>query len=218
MSIHFTGTVQLSRTTLRCVSAKLTLVATSLHVDRLRKEVKIRPGYTPEEDVQRYRSAHASKAGPVKKGIPGLVTAIVAPPSSSASSPGVSSSKSKAQKKNEKRKEKRKEENGELNAADASDSDEEGRGAGSKEKEEEVPESWDDGDEDDAEAAAATDPAPIVEQVTIVDPVDEAKRMKGLQKKLRQVCIIIRPSSFPCHFLFSFSVCFDCIFASNDGG
>lgn len=155
-------------------------------MDRLRKEVKIRPGFTPEEDVQRYRSSHMTSA---KKGIPGLATALTAALGSSAattapatSAGGVSVSKSKAQKKNEKRKEKRRGENDEVEVAESSE-DEEGGGAV---PEEDVPESWDDGEEKEPVKVEPV-PVKVIVPVPVAEPVDEGKRVKALQKKLRQV-------------------------------
>jgi len=81
-----------------------------LHLTSVRKERKIRPGFTPQEDVARFRSARQqavdSRALP-KGHIPGWV-----PPG--APTPEKKDAQSKSAKKNEKRKEKRKEKREEV--------------------------------------------------------------------------------------------------------
>ena len=153
-----------------------------------RKEVKIRPGYTPEEDVQRYRSSHAAVNTGGKKGIPGMTSATSAPPPAT-----IATSKSKAQKKNEKRKEKRRIEGKEDEEDGVSSEDEEEK----KKEEEDVPESWDtDGEDNQVEDPIAANATAVIEEeedpVVVIDPVDEARRIKALQKKLRQVSAISR--------------------------
>ncbi|THH33783.1 hypothetical protein EUX98_g422 [Antrodiella citrinella] len=71
----------------------------------LRKQIKIRPGFTPQEDVSRFRGTKQAQmdAHTLPKG---HVIGWTPPPTTSAST---SSAKSKSAKKNEKRKEKRKE-------------------------------------------------------------------------------------------------------------
>ena len=84
--------------------------AHSLHLTSLRKERKIRPGFTPTEDVARFRSTRqqAVDARALPKGhIPGWV-----PPG--APTPEKKEAQSKSAKKNEKRKEKRKEKRQEV--------------------------------------------------------------------------------------------------------
>jgi partner of Y14 and mago len=76
----------------------------------VRKERKIRPGFTPQEDVARFRSTRqqAVDARTLPKGhVPGW-----APPGAAASE--TKESQSKSAKKNEKRKEKRKEKRQEV--------------------------------------------------------------------------------------------------------
>ena len=76
----------------------------------MRKERKIRPGFTPQEDVGRFRSARqqAIDARALPKGhVPGW-----APPGAAA--PETKEPQSKSAKKNEKRKEKRKEKRQEV--------------------------------------------------------------------------------------------------------
>ena len=105
---------------------------------RVRKEIKIRPGFTPQEDVKRFRGtkqaqmdAHALPKGHVIGWAP--------PPSSSSATASASAEKkstagmSKSAKKNEKRKEKRKEKAAEK-----------------------VKDSWEDEDEEEPSAAAAS--------------------------------------------------------------
>lgn len=130
-----------------------------------RKELKIRPGYTPEEDVKRYRSqrqAEEDARASTKGKVPGLV-----PSAAQAAIAGMS----KAQKKNAKRKEKRRDE--------AEEEEEEDRGVKKVAEVEEVPEDWDDEGELPPPVPAPAAPAPA--------PVDEEKRVKALKKKLRQV-------------------------------
>ncbi|KAA1466185.1 hypothetical protein DENSPDRAFT_830938 [Dentipellis sp. KUC8613] len=74
----------------------------------VRKQIKIRPGFTPQEDVQRFRGSRqqAMDARALPKGqIMGWVA-----PSAPAKKEGESKPLSKSAKKNEKRKEKRKQE------------------------------------------------------------------------------------------------------------
>jgi partner of Y14 and mago len=90
-----------------------------LILNRVRKEIKIRPGFTPQEDVKRFRGTRQAQMD--VSALPKGHIIGWAPPSSSAAKPGASSAsagggaagaggsaaKSKAAKKNEKRKEKR---------------------------------------------------------------------------------------------------------------
>lgn len=103
----------------------------------MRKQLKIRPGYTPQEDVRRFRGTRQAQmdATSLPKGhVIGWTPAPAAavPPASKA---GLS----KAQKKNEKRKEKRKE----------------------KHDEPKVKDNWDDEDEGPADQGGAPAPAPV---------------------------------------------------------
>ncbi|TFY78178.1 hypothetical protein EWM64_g5833 [Hericium alpestre] len=93
----------------------------------IRKQIKIRPGYTPQEDVQRFRGTRQQATETGK----GQVVGWIAP---SSKKDEVSKPLSKSAKKNEKRKEKRKEK-----------------------REEPVRESWDSDEEDGKEEAAQKD-------------------------------------------------------------
>ena len=95
----------------------------------VRKEIKIRPGFTPQEDVQRFKTSRQAQkeVNQLPKGhIIGW-----APPSSA--SPSVTKPLSKSQKKNAKRKEKKKEGTAEESA---------------------VPENWEDDDDDEPKQKA----------------------------------------------------------------
>ncbi|KAI0663032.1 hypothetical protein C8Q70DRAFT_931035 [Cubamyces menziesii] len=100
----------------------------------VRKQIKIRPGFTPQEDVRRFRGTRQAQmdANALPKGhIIGW-----APPPQAAVPPASKAGMSKAQKKNEKRKEKRKEK---------------------REETTKVKDNWD--DDDEGEAEGATTPA-----------------------------------------------------------
>lgn len=117
-----------------------------------------------------------------------MTSATSAPPSAT-----IATSKSKAQKKNEKRKEKRRIEGKEDEEEEVSSEDEEEK----KKEEEDVPESWDtDGEDNQDEDPIATNAPAVIEEeevpVVVIDPVDEARKVKALQKKLRQVSAILR--------------------------
>ncbi|ORY81786.1 hypothetical protein BCR35DRAFT_303922 [Leucosporidium creatinivorum] len=138
-----------------------------------RKELKIRPGYTPEEDIKRYRStrmAEAEARAAVKGKVPGLT------PGASPAQAAIAGM-SKAQKKNAKRKEKRREEGEE---------EEEEDGRGKAKEAEDVPDSWDDGDDEAAGAEKATTAPPPPPAAEPAPVVDDEKRVKALRKKLRQ--------------------------------
>ncbi|KAH9853789.1 hypothetical protein C2E23DRAFT_820498 [Lenzites betulinus] len=97
----------------------------------VRKQLKIRPGYTPQEDVRRFRGSRQQQmdATALPKGhVVGWAPAPTTVPVSKASM-------SKAQKKNEKRKEKRKEK---------------------RDEDPKVKDNWDDEDEDEGETAVGT--------------------------------------------------------------
>ncbi|KAI1792932.1 hypothetical protein LXA43DRAFT_886514 [Ganoderma leucocontextum] len=106
----------------------------------LRKQIKIRPGYTPQEDVRRFRGTRQAQAEATV--LPKGHIIGWAPPPQAAAAPALKASMSKAQKKNEKRKEKRKEKR-----------EDEG---------ENVKENWD--DEDEGEAAAGAKEASTVQR------------------------------------------------------
>ncbi|THH14987.1 hypothetical protein EW146_g5428 [Bondarzewia mesenterica] len=89
----------------------------------VRKQIRIRPGYTPQEDVQRFRGTRqqAMEARTLPKGhIIGWM------PSSAAPKDSDSKPMTKSAKKNEKRKEKRKEKREEVRESWDSDEDEAG--------------------------------------------------------------------------------------------
>ena len=77
-------------------------------VHRTRKELKIRPGFTPQEDVRRFRGTKQQEMD--TRALPKGHIIGWAPPSSTTNNTGDKSSgaMSKSQKKNEKRKEKKK--------------------------------------------------------------------------------------------------------------
>lgn len=107
----------------------------------VRKQLKIRPGFTPQEDVQRFRGTKQAQmdANALPKGhILGWV-----PPSSSTTS---NKPLSKSAKKNAKRKEKR--------AQDAA------------KEPEPVPENWDDDDDDEQAPAAASSSTPATKETS----------------------------------------------------
>ncbi|KAI0771849.1 hypothetical protein BD413DRAFT_546562 [Trametes elegans] len=94
----------------------------------VRKQIKIRPGFTPQEDVRRFRGTRQAQmdATALPKGhIIGW-----APPSQAAAAPASKAALSKAQKKNEKRKEKRKEKREETQVKDNWEDDDEGEAEG----------------------------------------------------------------------------------------
>ncbi|EFP87888.2 uncharacterized protein PGTG_14603 [Puccinia graminis f. sp. tritici CRL 75-36-700-3] len=104
----------------------------------LRKEIKIRPGFTPQEDVSKFRSARQSDFE-AKKLPKGSVVGLVRPEVAVAQS--ALKGMSQAQKKNAKRKEKRKAEN-----------------SSKPEAEEKTPEQWDDAHDDDPRSSTGANP------------------------------------------------------------
>ncbi|KAL7282106.1 hypothetical protein ACG7TL_003575 [Trametes sanguinea] len=96
---------------------------------RVRKQLKIRPGFTPQEDVRRFRGTRQAQmdANSLPKGhIIGW-----APPPQAAVPPASKAGLTKAQKKNEKRKEKRKEKREETTKVkDSWEDDDEGEAEG----------------------------------------------------------------------------------------
>ncbi|GAA5959334.1 hypothetical protein JCM3765_006567 [Sporobolomyces pararoseus] len=147
-----------------------------------RQEIKIRPGYTPQEDVSLFRSSkqveldqHRARKGTV----PGLKPNPLVQDALrgiSGGGGGAGTSASKSAKKNAKRKEKRNE--GGTSQASAS-----------------VKDSWDDDEEDEGKNAEGTTtttpstsstappPAPETLEPTTEDP---AKKLRNLKKKLKQ--------------------------------
>lgn len=118
-------------------------VVTSRHVlaqrsrpSRYRKELRIRPGFTPEEDVTRFRSARQQEAD--SRALPkGSVVGMARPEVAVAKA--ALQTMSSTQRKNAKRKEKRKEDRLAPGLAD------------------DVPESWDGGDDNDGPHDPAID-------------------------------------------------------------
>lgn len=100
--------------------------------NRVRKQIKIRPGYTPQEDVRRFRGTRQAQAD-VTTLPKGHIIGWAPPPQAAAAAPASKAGLSKAQKKNEKRKEKRKEK---------------------RDEDEKVKDNWDDEDEGEATAGA----------------------------------------------------------------
>lgn len=96
---------------------------------RVRKEKKIRPGYTPQEDVRRFRGTKQAQldANALPKG---HIIGWAPPPVASTTPAKSAAGLSKSAKKNEKRKEKRKEKAAAI-----------------------IKENWEDDDEDEAPAA-----------------------------------------------------------------
>ncbi|PPR06568.1 hypothetical protein CVT24_001749 [Panaeolus cyanescens] len=117
----------------------------------VRKQLKIRPGFTPQEDVKRFRGTRQAQmdANALPKG---HIIGWAPPPTSSASS-GASGTQglSKSAKKNAKRKEKREKEKAETEA---------------------VPDNWE--DDDDAPAPSTSTPASSKANAT-TPPSDKSK-------------------------------------------
>ncbi|KAM5535625.1 hypothetical protein V8D89_010612 [Ganoderma adspersum] len=99
----------------------------------VRKQIKIRPGYTPQEDVRRFRGTRQAQAE-VTALPKGHIIGWAPPPQAAAAAPTSKAGLSKAQKKNEKRKEKRKEK---------------------RDEGEKVKDNWDDEDEGEPAAGVA---------------------------------------------------------------
>ncbi|KJA29992.1 hypothetical protein HYPSUDRAFT_32034 [Hypholoma sublateritium FD-334 SS-4] len=98
----------------------------------VRKQIKIRPGFTPQEDVRRFRGTKQAQMD--STALPkGHIIGWAPPPKSTAASTSEGKPLSKSAKKNAKRKEKRE-----------------------KEKTDDVPDNWDDDDDDEAKPAAPT--------------------------------------------------------------
>lgn len=106
---------------------------------RVRKQIKIRPGFTPQEDVRRFRGTRQAQADATA--LPKGHVIGWTPPPAAAPAAASKAGMSKAQKKNEKRKEKRKEKRDEV---------------------EKVKDNWEDEDEGEAaskDASGAATPA-----------------------------------------------------------
>ncbi|GAA5993776.1 hypothetical protein JCM11641_000916 [Rhodosporidiobolus odoratus] len=165
------------------------VVASSRRPDgTYRKEIKIRPGFTPQEDVVLYRSRGAVESEhrkAVKGAVPGLT-----PPglSTQVQVQAGTSGMSKAQKKNAKRKEKRQEEElkteHEVGVATAGDRP--------RKDARETPDEWDAEESGKEEGLSPFSPPvpPVPPVMAISDAtssVGEAeKRARTLRKKLRQ--------------------------------
>ena len=98
----------------------------------MRKERKVRPGFTPQEDVRRFRGTKQAQldANALPKG---HIIGWTPPPAASSTQPKSTAGLSKSAKKNEKRKEKRKEKATAV-----------------------IKDNWEDDDEDEAPAADKT--------------------------------------------------------------
>ncbi|RUP51096.1 hypothetical protein BC936DRAFT_149915 [Jimgerdemannia flammicorona] len=132
----------------------------------LRKEIKIRPGYTPPEDVAKYSNDRLETSRVVAKS---EYPVGYTPPAEKKDEPvGSGTKKSKSQKKNERRKAKRAEE------ADGS------------EGERDVPAVM--VPKPKKEEAKASAPVPALAPAPAQDsaPADPQKKIKALEKKLRQ--------------------------------
>jgi len=102
----------------------------------LRKQIKIRPGFTPQEDVRKFRGTKQAQMDSIA--LPkGHIIGWTPPPTSTAASGSTTASMSKAAKKNAKRREKKATAPGEG----------------------EVKENWDDEDEDEGGSATKSTPA-----------------------------------------------------------
>jgi partner of Y14 and mago protein len=106
-------------------------------LESVRKQIKIRPGFTPQEDVRRFRSAKQVQmdANALPKG---HIIGWAPPPQSTAASGSAEKPMSKSAKKNAKRREKK------------------------EEKKEDVPDNWDD-DEDEGAGSVASNPKSTVD-------------------------------------------------------
>ncbi|GAA5872681.1 hypothetical protein JCM1840_004486 [Sporobolomyces johnsonii] len=177
------------------------VVAASRRPDgTFRKALKIRPGFTPQEDVSLFRPQRQLEAD-AHRAAKGAVPGLKPNPLLQAALSGMGGGQStKAQRKNAKRKEKRDEDKG---AASTSTS---ARGQGKDEREEDVPDAWDADDAlspPTAEAPTAppssssssgptpsssSAPAPSTPAPASADPDPEetAKRIRALRKKLKQ--------------------------------
>ncbi|BGP19784.1 hypothetical protein JCM10213_006446 [Rhodosporidiobolus nylandii] len=159
-----------------------------------RKEIKIRPGFTPQEDVVLYRSrgqAEAERHRAVKGSVPGLKPgAAVGAGRGAGASAQVQAAlggMGKAARKNAKRKEKRHEDAAAVEGA--------GAAVGVRRKDEEdVPDAWDAEEEQAPSAAGALPPAvpsivpaPAAEAgAAELSAEEKEKKARALRKKLRQ--------------------------------
>ncbi|KAH9482908.1 Partner of Y14 and mago [Psilocybe cubensis] len=132
----------------------------------VRKQIKIRPGFTPQEDVRRFRGTKQAQmdANALPKG---HIIGWAPPPTSTAASNSAGKPLSKSAKKNLKRKEKREKE---------------------KEDKADVPENWDDDDDDKPtptttkESANAEKPAATTTERTSSTPDATAELSNKLEK------------------------------------
>lgn len=136
----------------------------------IRKERKVRPGYTPPEDVEKFKSARQQDADrrALPKGmVPGMASSAISA-ARAAQEGSAAAELSKSAKKNAKRREKK---------------DEDDRPPASNEP---VKDSWDEEEDETASASAPTTEA-IPEPVVEAKEVDPEKAVKKVEKKLRQV-------------------------------
>jgi partner of Y14 and mago protein len=140
----------------------------------VRKERKVRPGYTPPEDVAKYTNRVLEAARPVP---------VPAAPVSTVSD---NATKTKTQIKNEKRRAKRKEEGSQPSESAGSSSTE------PVNKDNDKVEGGDDGskplstDPVDPKLTTTATTTTTTETTAEVTPVDREKKLRGLNKKLRQ--------------------------------
>ncbi|GAA5829719.1 hypothetical protein JCM5353_005207 [Sporobolomyces roseus] len=139
-----------------------------------RPEIKVRPGYTPQEDVSLFRSTKQKELDHHKatKGtVPGLKPNAMVQNALRGATQAGGGGLSRSQKKNAKRKE--------------------------KETGEEVKDSWDNDDEEEGESKSTTTgketnpklPPPVSDTTTSIETTtteDRAKRLRNLKKKLKQ--------------------------------
>ncbi|GAA5969309.1 hypothetical protein JCM21900_004583 [Sporobolomyces salmonicolor] len=174
------------------------VVAASRRPDgTFRKPLKIRPGFTPQEDVSLFRPQRQLEAD-AHRAAKGAVPGLKPHPMLQAALSGIAAGQSKAQRKNAKRKEKRDEDTGAATA--------QGKGM-QDDDDEEVPQAWDADEAEEAapladaaaspEAPAARSPsssssAPAPSAPSPARAADSpseeatAKRIRALRKKLKQ--------------------------------
>ncbi|KAK4053875.1 hypothetical protein OIO90_003712 [Microbotryomycetes sp. JL221] len=158
------------------------IVAASRRPDgSVRKEIKIRPGYTPEEDVKKFRSqrmAEAEARAASRPRIPGLPSAAVQAALNGAARPSKSTSNSNRK-----------------DAAAATQRD--GQGNNKKAGTSPVRESWDEDGADDVKQTASSTRSQAqtgtggaesenAADKDAVESLDQARRIRAIKKKLRQ--------------------------------
>jgi partner of Y14 and mago protein len=148
---------------------------------RVRKEIRIRPGFTPPEDVKKFKSQRqleAERNAPPKGSVVGLVRPEVQAAKAGAAAAAAAAAMTKAQKKNEKRKEKRKETTTSTSAAAV------------------VPDNWDEEEEEEEQPAEAEKKVEEKREDEVEEEGGKAeageehtteKKVRALRKKLRQV-------------------------------